>query len=108
MAADNIERAVEDAMSEALNIKTLTNVGRPRPTEPNRMPTLLEQFDVYEKCGVELRRRLAEERSEMIAAYERQVAAYEEDVRSHMAHMKADLDRRLREHDLLARRLATA
>ena len=109
------ENKLEQEMSEAIE-KAIAEP-KPQPVDYDPMkplttvktlrakPTLMEQFDIYDRCGVELRRRVAEERSAMIAAYERQVAGYQEEVRQHMSSMKADLDRRLREHDLLSQRL---
>ena len=112
MAAEDLDRSLETAVSQSLTEQ------KPEPepdpvaqyrvraaTFPSKRPTLNEQYEIYEKCGVELRRRLIEERSAMVAAYDRQVAAFQEEARQRLAEMKSDLDHKLRENELLSRRL---
>lgn len=93
--SQDLEKAVEAEMSGAVA------AFRPKAAPPS----LADQFQIYEKCGAELRRRITEERSALVAAYERRVSAYQEEVRGQMARMKSDLEARLREHELLAGRL---
>lgn len=103
MAAEDLDRSLETAVSNSLAETKHENL-RPTPL-PSKRPSLTEQYQVYERCGTELRRRLTEERSALVAAHERQVAAYKEEVRERLAEMKADLDHKLRENELLTRRL---
>jgi len=103
-AEEQLDNSLETAVSQALASEPKPAEARLTPFQSKR-PSLTEQYEVYERCGVELRRRLTEERSALMAAHQRQVAAYEEEVRQHVVEMKADREQKLREHELLSRRL---
>jgi hypothetical protein len=81
-----------------------------KPHEPTAFrhapqPTLVEQLAVIERASTELRRRLLEERMQIVAQHERRVQEALERHRKELSILQGDLNDRLRENELLSRKV---
>ena len=69
------------------------------------LPTLSEQLAIIERAGLELRRRLLEDRVQIVAQHERRVQEALERHRKELSILQGDLNDRLRENELLSRKV---
>jgi hypothetical protein len=93
-----LDRELSTAVAESMK----EEAPFPRAVRPQRQ-SLTDQYAIYEKCGAELRRRLAAERTQIMVDYQRAVALDVEETRQRQMKMKADFEERLRENDLISK-----